>query len=367
MDGVGSSPSIRLDVSRSQSLPPFPTELEVHSATSRLRPHESLALTREERVRRRFAIHDASWRTFQSRVSSKLGRDASASLGAAAAQFRSRREEIELLDAVRARDPLSGADLWAAGLRGGGPQLVQVGNAFTGLWCPLPSSAEKLARAKRVPVVRAPTGLRSAGNTRSASASGARDVSPGEGVEAAGEGGAEGRDDAPADSDLIGGVRVRRRCLSVITDWRTDPAHRAARAEYGAALGAIRRHEITDKSAEFLVIRGVPLFSWASGALDSDSNPRAPGSSSVEGRGGGGAADFDADSMDGGDGGGSLLICPPARSVDAARAALIARGVWRVDATAMRSGGGGASGSGGGVLGASFSPDGGPSVSAPSL
>ena len=39
------------------------------------------------------------------------------------------------------------------------------------------------------------------------------------------------------------------------------------------------------------------------------------------------------DSIEGGDGGGSLLLNPPARSVDAARAALIARGVWRVDAT----------------------------------
>ena len=92
-------------LSRSVPHPAQMTETEVHAHTldsttgSRwLAPSEAVALTKEERIRRRWASHDSQWRRFTARVSSDLGRQPEDSLIMASAAFRAKQEELVLLE-----------------------------------------------------------------------------------------------------------------------------------------------------------------------------------------------------------------------------------------------------------------------------
>jgi hypothetical protein len=280
-----------------------PSEVELHSTT--LQPAESLALTREERVHRRWAVHDGAWRRFQARVSSQLGRPAEDSLGAVATNYRSKVEELALLAKARARDPVASAGLWSQTLRGGGPRYLLIGNPFTGIYAPIPQSENegtdelpadgKPTSPLRLTHVRYPTGL-SVGKAAAGSGGGA-------------EGGGPHRSRAAA-----------------ARSWRERGEFARVRAALGPKMVALRPHEVTEEDAEGLVVRGVPLALWASGALaEVERESRAAG-------GDGGAAGAPPSSV--GSGGSGAL--EPSLAADAARAALIARGVWRVESRAER-------------------------------
>lgn len=102
-----------------------------------LRVHERISFTREERIRAKWDKQQRDWDRFKSRMAKKLGRKEGDLVVSHAEDFRVQKEEYDLIQQATPIDQRQGGGDWETQLRGGGTRYIQIGNIFTGLYCPV--------------------------------------------------------------------------------------------------------------------------------------------------------------------------------------------------------------------------------------
>lgn len=265
-----------------------PTLLEQHSAS--LLPHEALALTREERTRRLWEKRQKEWTKFRSNISSRLKRSEDESIAALVDDHRARQEEINVLQALRPTDESESAQDWKASLRGGGSHFVLVGNAFTGLWCPVPDKKQENERLIVKETIRRPLPptTRPAGGKddlkpdlagSSESMLGGPNSSPTRG-ERAGDMDLRGASFASPSAISYTGHDVAAEGVFEVSPriprargrgaWRDFPEIRRKKEEFAEKLKSLRPVELTDVKVAKLVVHTAPLLEWASRAVGAE-------------------------------------------------------------------------------------------------
>lgn len=110
-----------------------------------------VAAQREQRTLARWQKRNDEWDTFQKRMAKKVRRPKDELVFSRSEEHRSKEEEFELVQSAIPADQKYGGHYWLMSLRNMGTRYVQVGNIFSGLFCPI-----REGEAKPIEQVRRP-------------------------------------------------------------------------------------------------------------------------------------------------------------------------------------------------------------------
>jgi hypothetical protein len=109
-----------------------------------------VAAQREQRTLARWQKRNAEWEQFQNKMAKKLNCPISELVFARSEDHRSKEEEFDLVQSAIPADQKYGEHYWLMSLRNMGTRYVQVGNIFSGLFCPIrEKDASKLEQVRR--------------------------------------------------------------------------------------------------------------------------------------------------------------------------------------------------------------------------
>lgn len=83
----------------------------------------------------------SDWDAFKARISRRLGKAVNQLVMTRADEYREQTEAYELIQQATPVEHQHGSDYWLMSLRGDGTRYVQVGNIFSGLFCPVKQHA----------------------------------------------------------------------------------------------------------------------------------------------------------------------------------------------------------------------------------
>jgi len=116
------------------------------------------AAKRQERALKRYEAMKKEWEKFRNKMSEKMGRDADELVFARSEDYREMLEEYDLLQKAVPVEERQASNVWLMSLRNSWTTYVPVGNAFSGLFCPV--SERTSHEPNDITVIRNPEAVR---------------------------------------------------------------------------------------------------------------------------------------------------------------------------------------------------------------